>query len=679
MPVKHTNYRQPPTPGGLEKIEKGELELYSPELYANMNTGILEEYLEEKNRKDCFKMCPWNWGAILFGIAVGTVFAIITEYVGLKVGVAMSGGSYIVYLLGLILKWRPTLNNNASGANYSATSIGTGFIFTFPALYLLTYDPNYAIGFEGGEPVFLIKSIPPLSIVLVSTMITGILGTLYFIIFRRLWLVDDPLPTPGFEASIKLLEIANDIYRGAAEQASRSIKIIGGSTLVTAIFTFFRDYPIFPNYTSIMDHYFGGEYYEYGTIMQPASTATWTYIDYGLIPIQFAIGWFMKFRTAFLVSTGTLLTWFVIVPLAYGFNVPVYDMQSGMFIGLRDWSVPAMYGYLKIAKIIAIGALLGGGVTALLKMYSVFKPAIEDVIKSLRGGQGADYVKGLGWYEWPVKHIPIMMGVAFVAISVVFIAAGFPPLQVILFAALLAGSTFFLGAIAVKVMGETGSEPVSGTSFIVLLLLVAIFLGTGTSAETTAVMAILGTTVFGCAISMSGAIIGDYKVGIYIGNRPYHLMRSTLLGIIPGAIASVLGAAAFSYGMATGQVNLLAPQANSFALFLQTVLGGQATPQIVQYLVAGIVIGIFAEFTTGMGTAFGLGMYFPLSLTLPMLTGGALRDFWEKKYLIPTAKREKWSERKRTFKVLDTFMVATGLVMGEAVMGVIVTFVLLFS
>ncbi|MEM2900921.1 MAG: hypothetical protein QXT63_09035, partial [Thermoplasmata archaeon] len=373
MPVKHANYRQPPTPGGLEKIEKNELEWYSPELYANMNTGILEEYLEEKNRKECFKLCPWNWGAILFGVAVGTIFAIITEYVGLKVGVAMSGGSYIVYLLGLILKWRPTLNNNASGANYAATSIGTGFIFTFPALYLLTYDPNYAIGFEGGEPVFLIKSIPPLSIVLVSTMITGILGTLYFIIFRRLWLVDDPLPTPGFEASIKLLEIANDIYRGAAEQASRSIKIIGGSTAVTAAFTFFRDFPIFPNYTSIMDHYFGGEYYEYGTIMQPASTATWTYIDYGLIPIQFAIGWFMKFRTAFLVSTGTLLTWFVIVPLAYGFNVPVYDMQSGMFIGLRDWPVPATYAYLKIAKIIAIGALLGGGVTALLKMYSVFK------------------------------------------------------------------------------------------------------------------------------------------------------------------------------------------------------------------------------------------------------------------------------------------------------------------
>ena len=48
-----------------------------------------------------------------------------------------------------------------------------------------------------------------------------------------------------------------------------------------------------------------------------------------------------------------------------------------------------------------------------------------------------------------------------------------------IFTVILLLTTFFLGAIAVRVMGETGIEPVSGTSFIVLLMLMGIFLTFG--------------------------------------------------------------------------------------------------------------------------------------------------------------------------------------------------------
>ena len=51
MPIKNSLYRRPPTPNGLKAIETKTLEWYSPELYANMNSGVLEEYLEEKNIK----------------------------------------------------------------------------------------------------------------------------------------------------------------------------------------------------------------------------------------------------------------------------------------------------------------------------------------------------------------------------------------------------------------------------------------------------------------------------------------------------------------------------------------------------------------------------------------------------------------------------------------------------
>src|SRR5258705_8097990 len=92
MAVRQASYRRPATPEGLRAIETDTLNWYSPELYANFNTGVLEEYLEERNRRDSFEMCPWSWKAIMIGIVIGTVFAFITEYVGLKVGLAVAGG-----------------------------------------------------------------------------------------------------------------------------------------------------------------------------------------------------------------------------------------------------------------------------------------------------------------------------------------------------------------------------------------------------------------------------------------------------------------------------------------------------------------------------------------------------------------------------------------------------------
>jgi uncharacterized oligopeptide transporter (OPT) family protein len=178
---------------------------------------------------------------------------------------------------------------------------------------------------------------------------------------------------------------------------------------------------------------------------------------------------------------------------------------------------------------------------------------------------------------------------------------------------------------------------------------------------------------------MSGTIILDYKAGLYVGNRPYHLMRSTLTGVIPGAPVAAVAATAFSILMVSGRAEFLAPQANAFAGFTSTILGGPATAFLVQYILLGAGIGIAAEYLTGMGTAFGLGMYFPLSVVTPTLLGGSLRDWFEVRVLEPRAKAEGWSEKKYILKVLDTFMIAAGLIIGEALVGVLITVIYLMQ
>jgi uncharacterized oligopeptide transporter (OPT) family protein len=271
-----------------------------------------------------------------------------------------------------------------------------------------------------------------------------------------------------------------------------------------------------------------------------------------------------------------------------------------------------------------------------------------------------------------------MVLVTILFVGTIFYLGGFPPVQSYVFGALLATVTFILGAIAVKVSGEVGTTPVSGTSFLCLLLLVGTFTALDKvfpfpNKSGIIIMALVGTTVFGSAISLSADITWEFKVGLYCGTRPMHLVRGATMGIIPGAIASALAAFFFSYHLAHGTLDLEAPQANAFAIFALILMGGKV---MYSMFILGIAIGVFMELMTGMGTAFGLGMYLPVTKTLGILSGGVARDWWEKYRLEPMAKAKNWNERQKTFRLLDTFMVATGFYVGEAVMGIIVAFYL---
>lgn len=677
--MKKSAYREAPTASGLEKIEKGTLDYMDKEVWSNLNTGVLEEYFEEKNRNEGFSRSRFDWGKVTLGIILGTIFAVITAYVGLKVGIAISGGWYIMYLIGAALKWHPCDINIAGGASTGATYIGTGFIFTFPAIYLLTTD-RYILA-DGSK---IITSVPGsvLIVALLATIFTGILGTLYFIILRRIWLVEDPLHIPGWEPNLQLIDISNDIIKGETVSAMRSLKLFGLWTGLTMVFGFFRDFPFGSNNESAMDLAFAGSaWYDKGTIIQPYDTATYTHLGFGLIPIQIGLGWFMKLKIAFIVNLGTFITWFIIIPMAVIIGVPIFVPSQNGYQDPMSFGIPAYAVFSGVAQPIAVGTILGAGITGLLKMIPTFKSAMSDIFEVRKGGKRRDYIEGKGWYEWPVTHIWPMTIITFIIVFFLFWLGfeGSNPLVSLIFSIVLVSTTFALGAIAVKVMGETGTQPVSGTSFIVLIMLILIFMGLGLSRETTAIIVLIGTTVFAGAISMEGDIIWDFKSGLYVGNRPYHLMKGELTGIIPGAIASVIAAVMFSQLLASGELNLVAPQANAFATIVQTFLGGSNMGMLVSFLLIGGFLGVLLELTTGMGTAIGLGMYFPLWLTVPMIFGGAIRDIWEQRYLEPKAKAENWTEKQKTIKILDTYMIATGLIVGEAIIGTIVAIVFIFS
>ena len=721
MGVEKSAYRQPVTPQGLKAIEKGTLTWLDDDMYNNLNTGVLEQYLEEKNLEESFEVSHWSTPKVIYGIAIGAVFSGVTAYIGLKLGLAISAAWYIAYLLGMALKWSPSEVNIATSATTGATHASTGFIFTFPAIFLLASDPRY---FLADGPLISNADTFNLAFVgIVASMFAGFLGIMYFIIFRRVWLVEDPLPLPGFEATLKMLDIASDVNTGAVEHARASLKTIGWWTTITMGVLFLVEYPLiwangkklalfdFLAESGHIGDYGLASFYSHGKIHQPSgiedgvslknthwsADTSWnpfayTYIGVALTPSMFAIGWFMKTRVAFLVNLGTIVGWLFLVPLAVWLNVPVYEAQLGASVPVQDYHAamhafdpvkyPSSTGpaqmiiFSKTVRTIAIGSIVGGGMFGLAKMYRTFLNIFSDIGSAFKGEGSQEYMEGKGWYEWPLKHIPIFMGVTFVSMLVIFTIGGFSLLASLVFSTVLILTTFLLGAIAVRVMGETGIEPVSGTSFIVLLMLLGVFLNAQDllqlNTQDAVLLGLVGTTVFGSAISMSGTVIGDYKNSLYIGNRPYHISKGNIMGVIPGAIIGAGVAIFLSKQLADGTIDLMAPQANAFATFSVIFAEGQGD---LGLLALGFLLGMFVEWGTGMGTSFGLGMYLDVPHTLPMLIGGYSRDKWEDKKLRPKieAIKEKEgatiAEKQRALILLSTFMVAAGLLTGEAFFG----------
>ena len=195
----------------------------------------------------------------------------------------------------------------------------------------------------------------------------------------------------------------------------------------------------------------------------------------------------------------------------------------------------------------------------------------------------------------------------------------------------------------------------------------------GLTKEESILMSLVGTTVFGSAISMSGTVVGDYKNSLYIGNRPYHISKGNIMGVVPGAILGAGVAIFLSKLLADGTIELLAPQANAFAYFTTILAEGQGNWTA---LLIGMALGAFAEWATGMGTSFGLGMYLPTPATFPMLIGGAYRSWWEERRLKPVVESVRneeggpAAEKKSAQMLLLTFMIAAGALTGEAFYGV---------
>jgi putative OPT family oligopeptide transporter len=234
----------------------------------------------------------------------------------------------------------------------------------------------------------------------------------------------------------------------------------------------------------------------------------------------------------------------------------------------------------------------------------------------------------------------------------------------------------FFVTVSSRIVGLIGSSnnPISGMTIATIMGTCLIFIAIGWTGKTYEPMALVVGGMICIAAANAGATSQDLKSGYLVGATP----RNQQIALFAGAIVSslVIGwtvhildtptAEMASRGIqhAIGTEAYPAPQGTLMATLIKGILSFNLD---WQFVLVGVFIAITLELCGVKSLSFAVGAYLPLSTTLPIFIGGAIRGLveWKQKRsgVKLTAEEEELGKGN---------LFATGLVAGGAVAGVIV-------
>lgn len=177
------------------------------------------------------------------------------------------------------------------------------------------------------------------------------------------------------------------------------------------------------------------------------------------------------------------------------------------------------------------------------------------------------------------------------------------------------------------------------------------------------------------AAANAGATSQDLKTGYLVGATP----RNQQIALFVGAIVSSVAIGFIVKLLDTPTQALLdqgihhaigntypAPQATLMATLAKGILSFNLD---WQYVITGVFVSITLELCGVSALAFAIGLYLPLSTTLPIFIGGAIKGIinWRERNKKETGEDSELSKGN---------LLATGLVAGGALTGVIVAILL---
>jgi len=326
---------------------------------------------------------------------------------------------------------------------------------------------------------------------------------------------------------------------------------------------------------------------------------------------------------------------------------------------------------LSYVRYIGAGAVAAAGLITLIKTLPTIAAAFRESFKSLREKKGA----GAGAIRTE-RDMPITW-VIFGTILLIGIIAVLPQLPgdgistKLLMGLLVIIFGFFFVTVSSRIVGiiGTSSNPVSGMTIATLMGTCLLFVALGWTGDAYQAVALCVGAMVCIAAANAGNTSQDLKTGYILGATPKFQQWGLIIGVIVSVFAvggtimlidHAQVADPIVPGHAIGSSDYPAPQANLMATIIRGLLA-QDLPWGLVF--AGMAIAVVIELCGVKSLSFAVGLYLPLSTTMPIAIGGFLRGLMD---------RKGGNKGHDESAITSGMLYATGLVAGGALTGVLI-------
>lgn len=586
--------------------------------------------------------------SIAQGLLWSVVFSAAATYIALKLGQGIESaipisilavGASVLFAKVLAARGSTLLENvNVLAIGATSGIVAGGSVFTMPAIYIL--------GLEGRSSFWQIFLVP---------LLGAVLGVFFLAPFRRYFVRDlhGKLPFPEARATTEILV--------AGKRGGHSAIVLSWSAALAAAFDFAG-----PSMKAWAENFSTASI----TALSGFTDRFKAVFTMNTSAAVFGLGYIMGLDYAAIIMAGSMVSFLVLVPLFAWLSQFIPGAISAGAAPLASMAADDIF--FEYVRPIGIGGIFCAGLLSILKMSPVIvqatRQAFGEIARLAKGGVPATQERtDEALPMWVVLLGILGTGLAIFLYFRLSVLAGMPGATRL--ALVSTGLTllvaFLFAAVSAWAIAMISITPISGMTLTTLIVTAVVLASLGLRGEDGMLQTLLIGGVVCTALSMSGSLVTQYKIGYWLGATPRKIEIWNLLGsvVASAATTAVILLMAKVYGFAPSALHaspLPAPQPNAMAAVLRGVMGDAGAPWFLYGV--GAVFVVTAEMCGISGLAFALGMYLPMELNSPLVVGALVA--W-------LVKRSSTDEPLAKARHEKGTLIASGFIAGGALVGVL--------
>ncbi len=584
--------------------------------------------------------------ALILGVAMAVVLGAANAYLGMKAGLTVAATFPAAVVAMAALR---ALRGNILEENIARTTASVGEALVAGAIFTI--------------PAFVISGVWEELHYWESTIIMlmgGVLGVLFVTILRRSMVEETDLPFPESVAAAEIVKAGQ-----------------GGQTGASAVFVSMGLaglWELFKNSNGI--HLIADHTKGYFELAKSKIEMMGNKVAYGggfifespaASPALVGVGFIVGLRVAAVLFAGAAIGWLVLVPLGIFINPALTELAA-----THSWMEIAEEVWFKQIRPFAVGTMI---IAAFYTLYNLKDSLFAGITKAIRDlSAKKDESREVSRLEIDLDFKKVGLTILLMAIPLFFLYEYFAHSVggALLLTVIMIILGFLFAAVAGYLVGLVGSSnnPISGLTLSSLLISAVLLVIIGVTGDQ-GVLAVLGVAGVVCtSAGIAGDMTQDLKVGHILGGTPWRMQVGEIIGVIIAALVLVWPMWAMDQVYHIGSAELPAPQAGLMALMSKGIVGGEMAWPLV---IAGMFFAIgLILIKSPSPMLIAVGMYLPFYSTSAIFVGGIIR--W---ILDAVQNRQKASEEQKLKAENKGVLISSGLIAGEALMAVILAFVVL--